>query len=103
MYVLLLLLQLVDGSSLFYQLRRQGRSELEQAQYAAAAQTLLAAVHEAEQSHAPVALRGSVINDLAMVYRHLGDYRKAESFYNESISLLRSDPQSRPQLAMALG
>ena len=101
MYVLLLLLQLANGSS-FDQLWKQGRSELEQARYATAIQTLLAAAREGERSQVPIALRGSVINDLAMAQRHLGAYAKAESLYNESISLLRNDPQSRRQLAMAL-
>src|SRR5690349_21735393 len=102
MYVLLLLFQLVNASASFDQLWRRGRTELEQARYAAAAQTLLAATHEAERSHVPTALRGSAINDLAMVYRHLDDFARAESLYNESINLLRSDPACRRQLAMAL-
>jgi len=99
---LLLLFQLVDGSTSFDQLWKQGRAELDKGQYAAAVQTLRAAADEGKRSHVTVNLRGNVINDLAMAYRHLGDYAKAESFYNESISLLRTDPECRRQLAMAL-
>ena len=102
MYVLLLLLQLAGGSTSFDQLWKQGRSELDKGQYAAAAQTLLAATHEAERSQVAIAVRGSVMNDLAMVHRHLGNYARAESLYNESIKLLRSNPESRPKLAMVL-
>ena len=102
MYVLLLLFQLVDGSTSFDRLWKQGRAELDQGQYAAAVQTLRAAADEGKRSHVTVNLRGNVINDLAMAYRHLGDYAKAESFYNESISLLRTDPEYHRQLAMAL-